>query len=53
MGRNGEAMDRRSKVELFEQIRRNYTHGVGTIQDRILGDLHWQSYATSRGAGTQ
>src|SRR5579863_6649804 len=25
-------MDRRSKVELFEQIRREYTHGVGTIQ---------------------
>jgi len=25
-------MDRRRKVELFEQIRREYTHGVGTIQ---------------------
>src|SRR3989441_3517910 len=25
-------MDRRTKVELFEQIRREYTHGVGTIQ---------------------
>jgi transposase len=25
-------MDRRGKVELFEQIRREYTHGVGTIQ---------------------
>ncbi len=25
-------MDRRRKVELFEQIRREYSHGVGTIQ---------------------
>jgi len=25
-------MDRRRKVELFEQIRREYNHGVGTIQ---------------------
>src|ERR1035438_5366940 len=25
-------MDRRTKVELFEQIRREYTHGTGTIQ---------------------
>jgi transposase len=25
-------MDRRRKVELFEEIRREYTHGVGTIQ---------------------
>jgi hypothetical protein len=25
-------MDRRRKVELFEQIRREYTHGVGPIQ---------------------
>jgi transposase len=25
-------MDRRRKVELFEQIRREHTHGVGTIQ---------------------
>jgi transposase len=25
-------MDRRTKVELFEQIRREYTHGAGTIQ---------------------
>ena len=25
-------MDRRSKVELFEQIRREYEFGVGTIQ---------------------
>jgi len=25
-------MDRRGKVELFEQIRREYTHGAGTIQ---------------------
>ena len=25
-------MDRRRKVELFEQIRREYAHGVGTIQ---------------------
>jgi transposase len=25
-------MDRRRKVELFEQIRREFTHGVGTIQ---------------------
>lgn len=25
-------MDRRRKVELFEQIRREYTHGTGTIQ---------------------
>jgi len=25
-------MDRRSKVELFEQIRREYAHGVGTVQ---------------------
>lgn len=32
-------MDRRRKVELFEQIRREYTHGVGTIQgvSRKLG----------------
>ena len=25
-------MDRRRKAELFEQIRREYTHGAGTIQ---------------------
>src|ERR1039458_2628068 len=25
-------MDRRTKVELFEEIRREYTHGTGTIQ---------------------
>src|ERR1700684_1719495 len=25
-------MDRRRKVELFEEIRREYRHGVGTIQ---------------------
>src|ERR1022692_4375106 len=25
-------MDRRTKEELFEQIRREYTHGTGTIQ---------------------
>jgi len=25
-------MDRRTKVELFEEIRREYTHGMGTIQ---------------------
>ena len=25
-------MDRRHKVELFEEIRREFTHGVGTIQ---------------------
>ena len=25
-------MDRRKKVELFEQIRREYEHGVGTIR---------------------
>ncbi len=25
-------MNRRRKVELFEQIRREYTQGVGTIQ---------------------
>ena len=25
-------MDRRRKVELFEQIKREHTHGVGTIQ---------------------
>jgi hypothetical protein len=25
-------MDRRCKVELFEQIRREYRHGAGTIQ---------------------
>jgi hypothetical protein len=25
-------MDRRTKVELLEQIRREYTHGAGTIQ---------------------
>jgi len=32
-------MDRRTKVELFEEIRREYTHGVGTIQgvSRKLG----------------
>jgi transposase len=32
-------MDRRRKVELFEEIRREYTHGVGTIQgvSRKLG----------------
>src|SRR5437870_634473 len=28
----GEAMDRRRKVELFEQIRREYRFGVGTIR---------------------
>src|SRR5581483_6001536 len=35
----GRAMNRRRKVELFEQIRREYTHGVGTIQgvSRKLG----------------
>ncbi len=26
-------MDSRLKVELSEQIRREYTHGVGTIQE--------------------
>ena len=25
-------MDRRAKVELFEEIRREYEHGAGTIQ---------------------
>ena len=25
-------MDRRRKVELFEQIRREYTHGLNTMQ---------------------
>ncbi len=25
-------MDRRTKLELFEEIRREYTHGAGTIQ---------------------
>jgi hypothetical protein len=32
-------MDRRTKVELFEEIRREYTHGTGTIQgvSRKLG----------------
>ena len=25
-------MDRRTKVELFEQMRREYEHGVGTIK---------------------
>ena len=25
-------LDRRSKVELFEEIRREYQHGVGTIR---------------------
>src|SRR5579864_3208797 len=30
--RTGRAMDRRRKVELFEQIRREYRFGVGTIR---------------------
>src|SRR5439155_9438359 len=30
--RDGRAMDRRRKVELFEQIRREYRFGVGTVR---------------------
>src|ERR1022692_1590688 len=38
-------MDRRTKVELFEQIRREYTHGTGTIQ----GAARKLRYATPPG----
>src|SRR5687767_15762619 len=30
--RNGGPVDRRTKVELFERIRREYEHGVGTVR---------------------
>ena len=36
-------MDRRAKVELFEQIRREYTHGAGNIKGVAKKlKVHWR-----------